>query len=163
MLARRHNFMRLIVFAALLSGAGPAAGRSTELGPGYYGRVSFSTPVQIGQRVLSAGSYEFHCIHKGKYHLMAVYRAPLNPARRTVALRRPMATDYCRMESLPERVRLTSAVTANKGSGNAVLDEIRIEGEQTRHIFHESVQFDPAKVQSTFDLLRLLVLTGGRR
>ena len=163
----RRDIVALIVLILLLAGSGLAAEGSPNLSPGKYGRVSFSTPVQFGQRVLPAGSYEFHCVHKGQYHLMAVYQDHPGPARKVVASGKPMATDYCRMETLPEKTQLTSAIRTNKGSGGIVLVEIRIQGEQIRHIFTEPLplkwQIDPVQIKSTLDLLRLMMLTGGRR
>ena len=159
--AKRRNFMILIIYVGLLSGAGLATEHDTKLAPGKYGRVRFPTAVQLGQRLLPAGLYEFHCFHKGQYHLMAVYRASSDPGARTAALGKPFATAYCQMEALTEPVRRTSVVTTNDASGNVVLDEIRIQGEPGRHIFREPVQLDPGKMQSTLDLLQFLILRGG--
>ncbi len=160
--ARRRNFMILVIFFGLLSGTGLGTEHDTILESGKYGRVNFPTAVHLGQRLLPAGSYEFHCFHKGHYHLMAVYRASSDPAARPADLGKPLATAYCRMEALPEPARRTSVVTTKNASGNVVVDEIRIQGETVRHVFGEPVQMDPEKMQSTLDLLEFWMFRGGR-
>lgn len=162
----RRVLVTVIVLAAWFAVPGHAAtSKNYTLSPGKSGTISFSTPIQFGQQLLPAGDYEFRCIHKGNYHLMAAYRAPSNPSRSAVVSGKPVATNYCRMEALPEKSWLTSATTTNVGSGKAVLKEIRIQGEQVRHIFDEPLQLeplDPVKAKSAFELLKLLIATGGR-
>ncbi len=110
------------------------------------GTLTFSKPVRFGQRLLAAGSYEFRCVHRGTYHLMTVHRIFSDASGRVVALGKPVATDYCRMEVLPQKVKASSARMTKDAAGNGVLEEVRIKGEQIRHIFNEPFQLDSADV-----------------
>lgn len=132
----------LFIFMALLVGVGLADSRTQVLPKSNNGIIIFSGPVQFGQRFLPAGIYEFHCIHKGKNHLMAVYRVTLTPPRDRAAARKPVAIDYCRMEPLRHKVKVTSVVTMRDNAGNSVVKEVRIQDEQVRHVFGQVLVVD---------------------
>jgi len=117
------------------------------------GMLTFSKPVRLGQRVLAAGSYEFRCVHEGSYHLMTVHRIFADASGRANSFGRPVATDYCRMEALPEKVQASSAHLTRDPAGNEVVEEVRIQGEQVRHIFGEVLGFDRAGVMPVLLLL----------
>ena len=75
---------------------------------------------------------------------MMVHRIFADSSGRIISLGQPVATDYCRMETLPETVKASSARTTRHVSGAETLEEVRIEGEQVRHIFGEVLGFDRA-------------------
>lgn len=143
-LLRRHIQMPLIFFT-LFAGVGFANQGKPQLPPSKNGIVIFSGPVEFGELPLPAGIYEFHCIHKGKYHLMAVYRVVFGPPPAKGAMQRPVAIDFCRMEPLREKVKVTSVVTTRDNSRSEAIKEIRIQGEQVRHIFGDALAGDAAE------------------
>jgi hypothetical protein len=108
------------------------------------GTLTFSKPERFGQRLLAAGSYEFRCVHKGAHHLMMLHRILEDSSGRVISLGQPVATDYCRMEALPEPVKTSSARITQHVSGTAALEEVRIAGERVRHILGEVLGFDRA-------------------
>lgn len=141
MLSLRRRLPVVIILVGLLSTVAFASGGASSLPPGKYGTVSFSTPVHFGQRLLPAGTFVFRCMHQGEWHLMTVYKVATSD---WMALGRPVATDYCRMQDLPEKVKATVARTTEGPSGSVAIKEIRIQGEEVRHIFGEVLGFDRA-------------------
>ncbi len=143
----RRDIAALVILITLLAMPSFAVDSSHDALPASRsGTLTFSKPVRFGQRLLAAGSYEFRCVHKGTYHLMTVHRIFADPSGRVISLGKPVATDYCRMEVLPEKVKASSAHMTKDAAGNDVLEEVRIKGEQIRHIFNEPFQLDSADV-----------------
>ncbi len=132
-----RNFKVAILLVPLLVGLGFAGGHAQVLPKSKNGIVVLSGPFRFGQRLLPAGIFEFHCIHKGRSHIMAVYRVTLSPPPKGEA-GKPVAVAYCRMEPLREKVKVTHVDTARDKAGNWVVNEIRIQDEQVRHIFGAS-------------------------
>jgi hypothetical protein len=140
----RRDIAELVILITLLAIPSLAGDSSHDALPASRsGTLTFSKPVRFGQRLLTAGSYKFRCVHKGTYHLMTVHRIFTGPSNRVIFVDKPVTTDYCRMEVLPEKVKASSARMTKDAAGNDVLEEVRIQGEQVRHIFNEPFQLDP--------------------
>jgi len=140
---KRRDPITVVIILVLLGL--PAASRDMQqisLSPSQPGTLTFDAAVRFGQRDLPAGTYEFRCVHRGSYHLMTLYRVTSDASGRVVALGQPVATDYCRMEALREKVKASSARIKKDASGERVIHELRLEGEQVRHIFGEVLGFD---------------------
>jgi hypothetical protein len=140
---KKRNAVELIILIALLATPSLAASAEEKTLPSSQpGTLTFKGPVRFGQRDLPAGAYEFRCVHRGTSHLMTVYRVSSDTSGRVFALGQPVASDYCRMEDLAEKVKVSSAHTKNDVSGKSVIHELRLEGDQVRHIFGEVLGFD---------------------
>jgi hypothetical protein len=75
---------------------------------------------------------------------MMVHRVLADAPGRAISLGQPVATDYYRMETLPEAVKASSARITKHVSGTGALEEVRLEREQVRHILGEVLGFDRA-------------------
>lgn len=142
MFTTRRDVIAIVILITLLGIFSlTVSAKGQTLPPSKPGAVSFSSPVRFGQRLLPPGSYQFHCVHKGVYHLMAVHRVFSDASGRVVTLGKPVATDYCRMAAEQKTVRVSSVSTAKDAAGIDVIREIQIQGEQVQHIFGEVLGF----------------------
>ena len=141
----RRDITALVILITLFTIPSIAVDSSQDALPASTpGTLTFSEPVRFGQRLLAAGTYEFRCVHKGTHHLMMVHRIFADAPGRANSLGKRVATDYCRMETLPQAVKASSVRITRHASGTGALEEVRIEGEQVRHIFGEGLGFDRA-------------------
>lgn len=147
----RRDVLKLVVLITLLGiPSFGASSTSKELPASKAATLTFTSPTRVGERVLPAGSYQFRCVHKGGYHLMAVRQIHRAGPRGTEAVGKQVATAYCRMETLPHKVTMTSAQTTKDAFGHSVLNEVRIRGEFVRHVFDQPLLLEPAvEVEST--------------
>lgn len=141
----RRFAVTLITLSALLGIPGFGKDPTPDaLPPGKAATLSLTVPTWVGQRLLPAGSYQFRCVHKGGYHLMAIRQTHPAAPGGTETIGKQVATAYCRMEVLPNKVKMSSARTTKDASGGNVLDEVRIRGEFVRHIFGQVFLLEPA-------------------
>ena len=90
---------------------------------GKKGAMTITSPLRVGNNLLTPGKYVFQHRIVGEDHLLIFEKAGTEIARVT-----------CRLESLDKKAKDTSLYTHVGDTGEVILDAVAVEGESVKHV-----------------------------
>jgi hypothetical protein len=129
---RKISWRAIAIASALLALPALASAQPARTPIGKKGEIELNQPTRFGATLLDPGQYEVqHAVVSGRHYVVVRQQV----RRNTESVTGPeMARVPCRVVTLSKPARFSFAYRALGDDGNAVLTEIRIEGEPAGHI-----------------------------